>query len=70
MKKRRARTGRGILRIKRGFNPNSSSLGFDVTFLLGSLGAVSLFTTVISTLLRLRKPTPHGDGAPAEGDAP
>ncbi len=66
----KGRRGRGILRIKRGFNPNSSSLGFDVTFLLGSLGAVSLFTTVVSALLRLRKPTPHGDGAPTEADTP
>ena len=70
MKERRGHRRRGILRIKRGFNPNSSSLGFDVTFLLGGLGAVSLFTTVISTLLRLRKPTPHGEGAPTTVDAP
>ena len=70
MKRRTRRPRRGILRIKRGFNPNSSSLGFDVTFLLGSLGAVSLFTTVISTLLRLRKPAPHGEAPAADTDAP
>jgi len=70
MKKRSGRKAGGILRIKRGFNPNSSSLGFDVTFLLGSLGAVSLFTTVISTLLRVRKPTPHGEAAHPQADEP
>ena len=49
-----------VLGIRTGFNPNSSSLGFDVTFLLASVGAISLVTAVVSTLLRLRRPVSHG----------
>lgn len=59
----------GILKLRRGFNPNSSSLGFDVTFLLASTGALSLFTAVVSAILRLRRPAPHGE-APPEGPPP
>ena len=59
----------GILRVKRGFNPNSSSLGFDVTFLLASVGGLSLFSAVISTLLRVRKPAPHGEIPDTDGPA-
>ncbi len=54
--------GSGILRVKRGFNPNSSSLGFDVTFLLSSVGGLSLFSAFVSALLRVRKPKLHGGG--------
>lgn len=54
----------GILRVKRGFNPNSSSLGFDVTFLLASVGGLSMFTAVVSAILRVRKPKPHGEAPP------
>jgi hypothetical protein len=52
------------LRVKRGFNPNSSSLGFDVTFLLASVGGLSMFTAVVSAILRVRKPKPHGEAPP------
>ena len=49
--------GRGrILAIKWGMNPNSSSLGVDVTFLLFGAAALSLATPVISALIRWRKP--------------
>lgn len=48
--RRRAR-GR-ILAIKWGYNPNSSSLGVDVTFLLFSLSLLTLFTPLIGLLLR------------------
>jgi hypothetical protein len=37
-------------------NPNSSSLGVDVTFLLLGATAVAMFTPVVGALLRLRKP--------------
>ena len=66
----KARTGSGILRVKRGFNPNSSSLGFDVTFLLASVGGLSLFSAVVSAILRVRKPKRHGQGPPPDAVDP
>jgi hypothetical protein len=56
----RIRKPRGrILAIKWGLNPNSSSLGVDVTFLLFGAAALSLATPLVSALVRLRlaKPT-------------
>ena len=50
----RAPKGR-ILAVKWGLNPNSSSLGVDVTFLLFGAAAVSLLTPVVSTLIRWRR---------------
>ena len=44
-----------ILAVKWGLNPNSSSLGVDVTFLLFGAGAVSLLTPIVSALVRWRK---------------
>ena len=38
---RRARRGR-ILAVKLGYNPNSSSLGVDVTFLLFGMAAIAV----------------------------
>ena len=37
-------------------NPNSSSLGVDVTFLLVGATALSIVTPVLGALLRWRKP--------------
>ena len=49
--------GRGrILAVKWGMNPNSSSLGVDVTFLLVGATALSIITPVLGALLRWRKP--------------
>ena len=48
---RRMRRGR-ILAIKWGMNPNSSSLGVDVTFLLVGATALSIITPVLGALLR------------------
>lgn len=45
-----------ILAIKWGMNPNSSSLGVDVTFLLVGATALAMVTPVIGALLRWRKP--------------
>jgi hypothetical protein len=45
-----------ILAIKWGMNPNSSSLGVDVTFLLLGATALSIVTPVIGALLRWRTP--------------
>jgi hypothetical protein len=51
------RSDRGkILAIKWGVNPNSSSLGVDVTFLLLGASALALATPVIGALLRWRRP--------------
>ena len=45
-----------ILAVKWGYNPNSSSLGVDVTFLLLGAAALSLATPVIAALVRWRRP--------------
>jgi hypothetical protein len=64
-----ARRPRGrILAIKWGMNPNSSSLGVDVTFLLVGATALAVVTPVIGALLRWRRPRP--DRAPASGAGP
>lgn len=44
-----------ILAIKWGLNPNSSSLGVDVTFLLFGAAFVSLLTPVVGALVRWRR---------------
>lgn len=52
----RARRNAGrILAVKWGYNPNSSSLGVDVTFLLFGMSAVALFTPLIALFLRARR---------------
>jgi hypothetical protein len=47
-----------ILAIKWGMNPNSSSLGVDVTFLLVGATALAIVTPVIGVLLRWRANKP------------
>ncbi len=49
------RRGR-ILATKWGMNPNSSSLGVDVTFLLFGATALAVATPIVGALLRWRKP--------------
>jgi hypothetical protein len=44
-----------ILAIKWGMNPNSSSLGVDVTFLLVGATALAIATPIIGALLRWRR---------------
>ncbi|HLU65454.1 MAG TPA: hypothetical protein VKZ63_04235 [Kofleriaceae bacterium] len=61
--RRRRRRGR-VIATRFGLNPNSSSLGVDVTFLLYGAAALSLVTPVMAALLRLRRPTTHVE-APA-----
>jgi hypothetical protein len=61
----RVKRGR-ILAIKWGMNPNSSSLGVDVTFLLLGATALAVVTPVIGALLRWRRPAP---AAPATAPA-
>ncbi len=53
----RDRVERGrILAIKWGMNPNSSSLGVDVTFLLLGATALAVVTPVVGALLRWKRP--------------
>lgn len=49
-----------ILAVKWGVNPNSSSLGVDVTFLLFGAAALAAVTPVIGALLRWRRPKSDG----------
>ncbi|HEX8950656.1 MAG TPA: hypothetical protein VF945_02370 [Polyangia bacterium] len=44
-----------ILAVKWGYNPNSSSLGVDVTFLLFGMAAIALLTPIVSLFLRSRR---------------
>ncbi len=55
---RRSRDPGKILAIKWGMNPNSSSLGVDVTFLLVGATALAMVTPIIGALLRWRRPVP------------
>ena len=55
MKRRRGR----ILAVKWGLNPNSSSLGVDVTFLLFGAAFVSMLTPVVGALVRWRRRKPE-----------
>lgn len=54
-----------ILSVRFGVNPNSSSLGIDVTFLLFGGAAAVLSGLVVSVLLRGRKKV-ELHGAPPE----
>jgi hypothetical protein len=62
-----ARRGK-ILAVKWGYNPNSSSLGVDVTFLLFGMAAIALLTPIVSLFLRARRarrlPPPGLDTTP------
>lgn len=61
--KRRTTSRRGrILAVKWGYNPNSSSLGVDVTFLLFGVFIITLLTPVVGLLLRFsaRRKTAEG----------
>lgn len=64
----RARRGR-ILAVKWGYNPNSSSLGVDVTFLLFGMATIALLTPIVSLFLRSRRRPPAAT-TPPELDQP
>jgi hypothetical protein len=68
---RSPRRGR-ILAVKWGYNPNSSSLGVDVTFLLFGMAFVALLTPIVSLLLRARRAAlpPPVEGEPSSASAP
>lgn len=59
-----------ILAVKWGLNPNSSSLGVDVTFFLFGATALALATPVISALIRWKKPSPASTGTASTGSGP
>jgi len=61
----RRRRGR-ILAIKWGMNPNSSSLGVDVTFLLVGATALAIVTPVLGAILRWRANKPAVETAPPD----
>src|SRR2546423_11928824 len=66
------RRGR-ILAVKWGYNPNSSSLGVDVTFLLFGMAAIALLTPIVSLFLRSRRAKRNagpGTTPPPAGSAP
>lgn len=48
------RRGR-ILRVKLGYNPNSSSLGTDIQVLLFGSAALALVTVLLTTVIRLTR---------------
>jgi hypothetical protein len=50
----RRRKGK-ILAVKWGLNPNSSSLGVDVTFLIFGVAGIAMLTPVVSALVRWRR---------------
>jgi hypothetical protein len=43
-----------VLAVKWGYNPNSSSLGVDVTFLLFGMAAIAFLTPLVSLIIRLK----------------
>ncbi len=61
------RRGR-ILAVKWGYNPNSSSLGVDVTFLLFGMAAIALLTPIVSLILRARRAAAPRLPAPTSRD--
>lgn len=64
---------KGLLSVRFGFNPNSSSLGADLTgLLLGASGAMLLSVAVsmwIRLTARLGGGTPHGSSSSGDGQA-
>lgn len=56
-----------ILRVAPGYNPNSSSLGVDVSFLLFGSIAVTAATLVVSAAVRLwrRRELDSAEGGPS-----
>ena len=55
-----SRRGR-VLRVRAGFNPNSSSVGFDISWVEAGVAALALATAVLSAVLRVRRATRHGE---------
>ncbi len=60
----RRRRGK-ILAVKLGVNPNSSSLGADVTLLLFGAAALSMLTPIAGALIRWKLRGRRDDAPPA-----
>ena len=60
----RARSRGRILAVKWGLNPNSSSLGVDVTFFLFGATALAMTTPFLAALIRWKKPVTDTTGNP------
>jgi hypothetical protein len=58
-----------VLAVKWGYNPNSSSLGVDVTFLLFGMAAIALLTPLVALFLRTRRRTLPAPDHP-QGETP
>ncbi|MFN3198320.1 MAG: hypothetical protein ACE366_07850 [Bradymonadia bacterium] len=56
------RRARGVLGVRFGFNPNSSSLGIDISFLMMGLAGVSVISAAASAFL-------HGVGSKSDREA-
>lgn len=48
-----------ILRIRMGINPNSSSIGADLQFVIYGAAALSMLTLAISSLVRVWRRNKH-----------
>jgi hypothetical protein len=59
-----------ILRIRQGFNPNSSSLSVNVSVLLAATSLVTLGTFLTATAIRMFRRKPDSAGAHAHPTAP
>lgn len=67
---RRTRRRGRVLAVRPGLNPNSSSLGVDVTFLLFGAGALALLTPIVAAIVRIARPEPEpGKASDSESDA-
>jgi hypothetical protein len=59
-----------VLAVKLGYNPNSSSLGADVTFLLLGAASISVLAPVIGVVVRLALRRRASDPPAAPGADP
>jgi hypothetical protein len=66
---RRAPRGK-VLAVKWGYNPNSSSLGVDITFLLFGLSIITLLTPLVGFLLRWYRAEATAPLAPGPAPGP
>ena len=58
---RRLLSRRGkVLRVRPGFNPNSSSVGFDLGYVEAGVAGLALAWAVLSTAIRVRRAARHG----------
>jgi len=57
-----------VLKVKLGYNPNSSSLGMDVTLLLFGSALVSITIGVVSAIVRIKALSRTLEDARPEGE--